>query len=93
MNERDTYRSQFAAYFAGQLPAEESALVEQAFARDAELSSEAEALRPVAERLDRDLGESPADFRLSADRLAFIRAAASHHIIEFPAARIVRPPK
>lgn len=84
MNDRNTYRSQFAAHFAGKLSAEEAAALKQALARDAKLAREADALRPVVETLSREAGANSADFRLSTDRLALIRAATSKQIVEFP---------
>jgi len=86
MKDRNTHRSQFAAYFAGKLSADEAAALEQALARDAKLAREAEAVRPVVDVLAQASAESSADFRLSADRLALIRAAASRQIVEFPRA-------
>lgn len=84
MNDRNTYRSQFAAYFAGKLPADDAAALEQALARDAKLAREAEALRPVVAALSHAAAEDAMEFRLSPDRLALIRAAASRQIVEFP---------
>ncbi len=91
MSDRDTYRGQFAAYFAGQLSAEDAASLEAAFAHDATLAREAEAMRPVAEELARASAGDAADFRLSPDRLALIRAAASGHIVQFPGAPVETP--
>ncbi len=90
MSDRETYRGQFAAYFAGQLSAEGAAALESALSRDAVLAREAEALRPIAAELVRESGPDSADFRLSSDRLALIRAAAAGRIVEFPAAAAVR---
>lgn len=84
MKDRNTYRSQFAAYFAGQLCAEETAALEQALARDAKLAREAEAVRLVVADLSHAAAEDATEFRLSSDRLALIRAAASRQIVEFP---------
>lgn len=84
MKDRNTYRSQFAAYFAGKLSADEAAALEQALARDAKLAREAEAVRPVVDAMAQAAEDDIAEFRLSADRLALIRAAASKQIVEFP---------
>jgi anti-sigma factor RsiW len=85
MKERDTYRSQFAAYFAGRLSADDAARLEAALARDAKLAHEAEALRPVARRFERGAEtDAVENFRLSPDRLSVIRAAAARHIVDFP---------
>lgn len=87
MNQRDTYRSQFAAYFAGQLSAEDAVRLEHALTRDTKLAREAQVLRPVARKIERDARSESADnFRLSPDRLAVIRSAAARHIVEFPGA-------
>ncbi len=84
MKDRNTYRSQFAAYFTGKLSADETAAFEQALARDAKLAREAEAVRPVMDAMAQAADDNVAEFRLSADRLALIRAAASKQIVEFP---------
>lgn len=84
MNDRNTYRKQFAAYFAGKLSAEETVALEQALARDAKLAREADALRPVVTDLSHAAAQNASEFRLSPDRLALIRAAASRQIVEFP---------
>jgi hypothetical protein len=84
MTDRNTYRAQFAAYFAGRLCAEDATALEHALARDPKLAREAEAMRLVVDELARESAEEPAEFRLSADRLAVIRAAASKQIVVFP---------
>jgi len=90
MNDRETYRRQLAAYFAGQLSADAAAALESALSRDETLAREARALRPVAAELACASTAEASDFRLSPDRLALIRAAASGHIVEFPGARPAR---
>lgn len=84
MKDRDTYRGQFAAYFAGKLSADEAVALEQALAHDSKLAREAEAVRPVVAAMSAASAEDSTEFRLSADRLALIRAAASKQIVEFP---------
>jgi hypothetical protein len=78
-----------AAYHAGRLTPEECAEFEARLLVDDALASEVESLGQVASWLQRSIDAGPsANFRLSADRTAAIRAAASDGIVEFPAARV-----
>ena len=89
MNERDTYKGRLAEYLAGRMPAGEASAFEDAIARDPKLAREAESLRPVVDQFATP--DSADDFRLSPDRLAVIRAAASRQIVDFPGAKKPAP--
>lgn len=87
MKHRDIHKDQMAAYLGGRLSCEEAAAFESRLADDLGLFADAQELRPVADWLADGIASGPStDFRLSADRLAVIRAAARGDIVAFPGA-------
>ncbi len=74
-----------AAYHAGRLSADEAAAFDARLASDSEFAAEVELLAPVSSWLKRSFEASPsANYRLSPDRIAALRAAARGDIVAFP---------
>jgi hypothetical protein len=87
MNRTDDHNALIAAYHAGRVTREEAEQVRVRCAEDADFAAEIEALGPVAEWLEREFASGPScGYRLSADRLALIRAADRGSIVSFPEA-------
>jgi len=85
MNGHDEHRALIPAYHAGQLSQEEADAIRRRCADDAAFAADVEALAPVADWLRRGLANGPSsNYRLSADRVATIRAAARGDIVSFP---------
>ena len=85
MKNHDEHKGLIAAYHAGRLSAEDAESIRARCASDAAFAAEVEALAPVSEFLARGFESGPsANYRLSADRLAVIRAAARGDIVAFP---------